>query len=322
LEDGNSFVGAGPGSPKLQGEFSNPDFLHVVNNLGSDTDQVKLKRKLIQLIKLNSGRTSNKPQSYKTNLKYWRLDVDNREKKITINCANCGAEIKNTATETFLICPFCDSSLYIDRSKVLFHYMVKPTLDMPGAHRSLRGWMAGNQTVENLDRQAKTISQEFFFFPFWRFVLRRGEQEEVVMEPAAATTIYQLKQLKIPAGAMVPFRREEVEDPQVYREVENDFQKVIQRVESRGVSPELIKEASIVHVPVYRFTYHYRNWEYTALVEGSTGKTLAAVYPEKLEVPYTATACEECNDEAISKFNAIYCRGIPTWLPENWLRNW
>jgi hypothetical protein len=41
-----------------------------------------------------------------------------------------------------------------------------------------------------------------------------------------------------------------------------------------------------VHIPLYVFNYNYGDSAYTAIIDGSSGKVMAAEYPSKQELPY------------------------------------
>ena len=59
---------------------------------------------------------------------------------------------------------------------------------------------------------------------------------------------------------------------------------------SHSVQAAQLAEASLVHLPIYVFKYDYSGQTYTALVEGSSGKVLANLFPAKAETPYLAVA--------------------------------
>ena len=68
------------------------------------------------------------------------------------------------------------------------------------ARAALARWMAGNQTVKDLDQKARLVSGTFEYFPLWFFRRKSGNYEEIILEPAAATSVTELRGLKLPAG--------------------------------------------------------------------------------------------------------------------------
>jgi len=58
----------------------------------------------------------------------------------------------------------------------------------------------------------------------------------------------------------------------------------------RGVPAEQVAEAALVHLPVYIYKYDFAGKNYTAMVEGASGKVFANIFPAKAEAPYLAVA--------------------------------
>ncbi|MBN1667729.1 MAG: hypothetical protein JW862_11600, partial [Anaerolineales bacterium] len=118
-----------------------------------------------------------------------------------LTCTQCGGELHPDEGQIFLTCPYCSSTVYLDKSRVVFHWYLAPTLDEGKARASLARWMGGNQTVKDLDQKARLSAASFEYFPLWYFKTRDAKgSERIWLEPAAATAISELKQLKLPAG--------------------------------------------------------------------------------------------------------------------------
>lgn len=146
--------------------------------------------------------------------------------------------------------------------------------------------MAGNETVKGLDRQSQVQNIEPLTFPMWLFRARAEGGEVVFVEPAAPTPIPQVADLEVPAGKLEPFR----EPDKSVRSMEPTIPLETARgwVEQRGV--QKVTETALVDVPFWHCRYEFDGRSYRALVEGSTGTVLAAVYPEKAESPYVLIA--------------------------------
>jgi len=205
---------------------------------------------------------------------------------LEIRCTQCSAGITYKEGDTFIQCPFCGASLYVDKSRQLFHYWIKPTLDMPGAHLNLRRWMAGNETAEGLDAKAETVEQSFMFFPLWRFIIRRMGEEETLIEPAVTTPITEIRYLDIPAGMLSFYNPSRVKNPESFLPLEVTYESAMKWLQEREIDTRLVTQASVVHVPIFRFMYEFNDCRYSAVVEAATGKVLANVYPVKKEAPF------------------------------------
>ena len=89
-----------------------------------------------------------------------------------LTCTQCGGELHPDEGQIFVTCPFCSSTVYIDKSRVVFHWYVAPTLDASQAQAALRRWMTGSQTVKDLDEKSQIGAPGFEYFPLWVFKLR------------------------------------------------------------------------------------------------------------------------------------------------------
>ena len=123
-------------------------------------------------------------------------------------------------------------------------------------------------------------------FPMWLFRSRRAGSEEVFVEPAAPTPIPQLADLKVPAGELEPFQGSEDGAEQLVTTI--PLETARGWLTERGV--DSVSESSLVEVPLWRVRYRYDGKEYQALIDGSTGSVMAAVYPEKSESPFVLVA--------------------------------
>jgi hypothetical protein len=99
-----------------------------------------------------------------------------------------------------LTCPYCSSTVYLDKSRVVFHWSLNCTLSPEEAAANLRRWMAGNQTVKDLDRKSQVTSSTFQYFPLWYVKARDGSKEKISLEPVAAISISEIKLLEVSAG--------------------------------------------------------------------------------------------------------------------------
>jgi hypothetical protein len=204
-----------------------------------------------------------------------------------VDCPQCQGRLAPDEGQRFLVCPYCGSAVYLDKSRVVFHWQLRPTLDEPGAAAALRRWMSGNETVKDLDVRSQVTSAEFSYFPLWLLRLGSGEAETVRLEPAAATSVSELKRIRLPAGDLVRFE-DALESQAVAPTVPLDA--MLAWVEQVGVGRDQITEVSLVHIPLHTFHYDYAGRSYVALVEGVSGKVFANIFPPKAEAPYRAVA--------------------------------
>lgn len=198
-------------------------------------------------------------------------------------CTQCGGELNPEEAQVFITCSFCKTSLYVDRSQVVFHWFIHPTINQDRAKGELFRWMSGNQTVKDLDKKSHIISTDFFYFPLWYFKVQIDqEKESIILQPAAATSISEISKLNIPAGDL----RKYDENIKFESKIPNVPLEVALERHMEQSNFKKINETALIHVPIFEMKYTFRNTVYTALMEGGTGKVFANVFPEKDETPY------------------------------------
>jgi hypothetical protein len=224
----------------------------------------------------------------------------------SLTCPQCGAENPLPSGQRLVECAFCGATLFVDRSGLVSHYEVPRLLDSEEAEKELRRWMAGNDTVKGLDREARIQSSDPLLFPVWMFRLRRSGAEVVRVEPAAPTAEPQLADLQVPAGQLRPYRRNpdpgtggagessggesdrahpvEALPAQVSLETARGW------LDQREGANLQITETALVHLPLWQCRYLYRGTAYSAMVDGSTGAVLASRFPAKSEGPFWMVA--------------------------------
>jgi predicted RNA-binding Zn-ribbon protein involved in translation (DUF1610 family) len=203
---------------------------------------------------------------------------------VALTCTQCGGELHPDEGQLFVTCPFCSSTVYVDRSRVVFHWYVAPTLSVEQASAALRRWMAGNQTVKDLDKKSQITSQVFEYFPLWLFKFKNTpqEKEQISLLPAAATSVTELAHLPLPAGDLQRYESSidaQAAAPTVPLEAALEWIK-------QGERRPTLSETSLVHVPVYFFKYKFAGKVFTAVVDAASGVVLANIFPAKAEAPY------------------------------------
>lgn len=206
-----------------------------------------------------------------------------------VNCTQCGGQIDVGEGELFLTCPYCSSAIYVDKKKVVFHYVLASTLVLEDARKSLKRWMAGNETVKGLEEKSKVIQEEFFYFPIWYFKVRKNGEEKVITQLAASTPIVDLKKMQIPAGDLKFYDPGEYEG-QTFREPEMLYEAALAWLKKGGTTPEEVIETALVHIPVFHIKYEFDDETYSSVVEGSSGKVYSSIFPAKSETPFYMVA--------------------------------
>lgn len=207
-----------------------------------------------------------------------------------INCTQCGGAVRLAEGARFGVCPFCSSALYLDRSKVVFHYVISPTVNQEEAQGKLRRWMAGNETVKDLDVHAEIMSQELLYFPMWRFVVSEPGGDREISEPASSFSISEIKSIPLSGGDLKFYSPAEFQGIQL-KEPDVLLESAIHWLEDQqGTKRDQIRETNLIHIPFYTFKYRYKGTVYNAVVDAISGRVLASIYPAKDEIPFIGIA--------------------------------
>jgi hypothetical protein len=202
----------------------------------------------------------------------------------TIACTQCGGALHPDEGQIFLTCPYCSSTVYLDKSQVVFHWYLASTLDETRARGVLARWMSGSQTVKDLDRKARLLSVSFEYFPLWFFKRRTvSKQETILLEPAAATSISEIRRINLPAGDLRKYQDSlavQAHQPTVPLDTAMSW------LADRKIPAQEVVERALVHIPLFTCKYQYANQTFTAVIEGATGGVFANIYPTKDETPY------------------------------------
>ncbi|MEO6695544.1 MAG: hypothetical protein ABIY50_09085 [Ignavibacteria bacterium] len=203
----------------------------------------------------------------------------------TIICPQCGGENKIPTDERFFECEFCGSAIYVDKKKVVIHYIVTSNFTKEQAEGNLRRWMASNFHVKDLDKTAQITRSDFYYFPLWYFKTKDASGDKIHLQPAHSTPVSEIKNIKIPAGNLKPYQKKDF-NPKEFVDADVLYESAKSWLSQSGVNEESIAESNLVHVPFHHFYYNYKSEQYSALVEASSGMVYANLWPAKSEAPF------------------------------------
>lgn len=205
---------------------------------------------------------------------------------LPITCYQCGAPLPIEQGRQFVTCEFCHAENFVDKSSAVLHYVVRDTIGIEEAKAALRRWMGGNDTVKDLDQKATITETVFELFPMWLIRAKRNGQEEVILEPAAALSVTELKELTIPASDLESYDHT-LDGQAIAPTVPADTMKKW-LAEDEGLTNQHITEISLVHLPLFRCKYQFDGRTYTAVIDAASSRVFANIYPSKWEAPYFA----------------------------------
>jgi len=202
-----------------------------------------------------------------------------------IICPQCAGENEVPIDEKFTECVFCGSAIYIDKKKIVSHFVINSNFKKEEAEGNLRRWMAGNFQVKDLDRLAQISQVTFYYFPMWYFKTDKSAGEVIYLQPATSTPISEIKKIDIPAGNLKVYNKKDFNESD-FINPDVLFDSAQSWLKESGVNPETIAASNLVHIPFYHFYYNYNGKQYSSLVEASSGKVYANLWPAKSEAPF------------------------------------
>jgi len=208
---------------------------------------------------------------------------------VQVGCTQCGASITVQATDRLLNCPYCDTALVVDGTGTLFHEVMVPTVRPEEAAAHLRRFLGGRDTVANLDREARVEDPVREYFPFWAFTIEGPAGDQVVLQPAAPSSLQGLQGLGLPAGTTRPMSPEVTGDARVI-EPEVPAETAREWLAAKFGADVHVRRTALYHLPLYRAPYSWRGTTYQAAVDGVSGKVFPADFPAKAEAPYVLVA--------------------------------
>ena len=224
-------------------------------------------------------------------------------------CPKCGATVKIEPGVHFIKCPYCDTMLFIDRSGVMFYYILPFFINEAQANDILRRWFAASDKPKDLETTARVLSMEKIYFPVYMFKRNINGKVEVITKPARGTILPGLHSLQIPGGDIKVFDESFDTGGAKLMDVDIPMQ---QYLTSLPGQPE---EQALVYFPIYQVKYNYRGMDYSVIINGSTGEVYADNAPTKSSMPYEAVAATGFIMALAGTVGGYYNNGICLLIP-------
>ncbi|WP_317137470.1 MntP/YtaF family protein [Methanochimaera problematica] len=184
----------------------------------------------------------------------------------------------------FLKCKYCDTTVFVDRSGIMFYYALPFFIDDEKAKGVFRRWTANAQVDKELETKGKILSIDKQYFPVYQFKRDENGKEKIYVKPAKGTVLPGMNKLIIPGGDIKIF--DSSFNPGNAKVLDVDFGMDAYLPEISGEG----KEQALVYFPIYEVSYEFNGETYKAVIDGSSGKVYASNYPTRSSVPYGLVA--------------------------------
>lgn len=179
-----------------------------------------------------------------------------------IGCVNCGAEIGLERDEPFFVCPFCNSSLFLDRAKTFKDLLFLPILPAAAARSKLEEELARREIPP-----CPLGSVEPLLVPFWGV---RGESLQETV-PAFSPVPPGLQGYRLPSAESVFFKADSAEgfEPLPCAEAAS----------SVWQGRKDVSTFSLYRVPFFKISFSAGAFSYEGWVDAVSGKVLLEQTP-------------------------------------------
>ncbi len=187
-----------------------------------------------------------------------------------LKCTQCGADLEIRKDSGFMVCPYCDSSLFVEMDRTVRHYSIKPIVVADGLAPTVQRSLAALELKDRIE----LTNAKFVYFPFWQLHLPLRKR---YILPAATTTIEDLGSVSIPVGELQFYQKQEEGQGELI-EPETLLDGAMAHLAGRGVNDEVAR-SDLVHLPLFFVGYSYQGRAYQAAVDAVSGKVYADSFP-------------------------------------------
>lgn len=170
--------------------------------------------------------------------------------------------------------------IYIDRSSVIFNYIMPFILDEEKARAVFRRWCAGHALAKDLKQKTVITSVEKLYFPVFLFRRVVRGQEKSIIKPAKGTALPGLQSPVIPPGDMILF------DATISTTGAEVIQPELSVETYLADLPGTEKEQVLLYLPFFVFRYWYQGADYTSVMGGTSGRMYTSGFPGRSVAPY------------------------------------
>ena len=200
----------------------------------------------------------------------------------TFQCPKCGNPVIHGQNDRFVYCEHCERTYFLDSGEVVSSYILPFTLSDSETRNIFMRWTAGPEMAADLEKSVTIFSVSRHLFPLWRLSTDRQGARETVIKPARVSTLPGIPNLRIPAGELKEFSRDD--DLAGAELLEPD---IPLKTHLSGFWGE-VKDQALIFVPIFTIAYEYQGNSYIVVIDGSVGTVYPGVYPVRSSRPYGA----------------------------------
>ncbi|MBN1883708.1 MAG: hypothetical protein JW885_16215 [Deltaproteobacteria bacterium] len=189
-----------------------------------------------------------------------------------VACSQCGAKIDIEDGRRFITCPFCRSSLLVEKDRTFECFFLE--------HKRNDIWakvfLLSQLKDAGIDDEPKDLAIEFSYFPIWHITHSDGVS---FTQPAAHTTHTEISSFRIPAGDLIYYDREkddlgETAEPTIPPEAATHWTKG-----DRDSLNGLVR-LWLIYLPIYFFSFTIDGVRHKASIIGDAARVYSDAVKE------------------------------------------
>jgi|GEM_PF-1812750 len=179
-----------------------------------------------------------------------------------VACSQCGAKITIEDGRRFITCPFCRSSLLVEKDRTFECFYLEHQRNDIWA----RAFLLSQLRDAGVDADPKDLTIQFSYFPIWHITHSDGVS---FTQPAAHTTHTEISSFRIPAGDLIYYDREkddlgETAEPTILPDAATHWTKG-DRDQIDGLT-----RLWLVYLPIYFFSFSVDGTRHRASIIGDS----------------------------------------------------
>lgn len=179
-----------------------------------------------------------------------------------VACSQCGAKITIEDGKRFITCPFCRSSLLVEKDRTFECFYLEHRRNDIWA----RAFLLSQLKDAGITDEPKGLTIEFSYFPIWHITHSDGVS---FAQPAAHTAHTEISSFRIPAGDLIYYDREkddlgETAEPTIPPEAATHWTKG-DRDQIDGLT-----RLWLVYLPIYFFSFTIDGVRHKASIIGDS----------------------------------------------------
>lgn len=180
---------------------------------------------------------------------------------MNIACTQCGAKLEIRPDDEFLVCPYCESALYVDLGRTVVTKTAKPIIKEDTAVGSLEKLLAESEVFGFEIKSVRMV-----YIPYWQIEVR-GKWRTY---PACGLPVTALARPAIPQTTELLGSDEKPDAEELLPDI--PLENLLNSLKEKGEIDSEPEKAALFKIPFYLIEYEHQGQNFAAYVDGVMGR--------------------------------------------------